>query len=238
MAQTRSNDAGRGRILPALAAMVLMMLAGGPAGAQQDEGKENGGAAEEGGGGEEAPAGEPASPEGEPAPSAEGEKSPSGESAPEAATDAAAERTTRLELRIEGPSQLFWFDLSQEDFRVDLALGAAYPFREWFSLGATIGLEVVGAETTLVGVPFRVFTKFSYRINDIIGIFVEPAVGVGFGSVRLSSDFLFLAGLSGGAEIFLTSNWSVALGPRLDVATDFDHASAPIGVMLRVACYY
>lgn len=41
-----------------------------------------------------------------------------------------------------------------------------------------------------------------------------------------------------GAEIFLTSDWSFALGPRLDVATDFTHASAPIGVMLRVACYY
>ena len=168
------------------------------------------------------------------------------DAAPDAATEdeppggkpESSGRPLGLELRLEGPTRWLWFDLTQEDFRADLDLGVAYRVVPWLSAGLTVGLEVAGAETTLVGVPLRVFAKLQHALGETVAVFAEPAVGVSFGSTRLASDLLLLAGVSGGVEVRVTESWAFAAGPRLDVFTDLEQLSLPLGAMARLACFY
>ena len=143
----------------------------------------------------------------------------------------------RMEIRFEGPANWFWYDAMLGDYHTNLDLSAGFPVLDQLWLGVSVGVDVVGGDSVLVGVPVKAFAKGTIPISMGAQSFVELSGGVSLGSTRLNADYLFSAGLTAGVELALSNNMSVSMGPRIEYISDLKEQSLPIGGIVRFSTY-
>ena len=87
------------------------------------------------------------------------------------------------------------------------------------------------------GFPVQAVIKYGSG-GELVQFYAEARGGGSVGSARFESDWLALAGLGIGLEVFFTKHWGLAIGPELGVITDGSELALPLGLNLRIGAYY